>query len=178
MAGRRPGTRTREAAVCAPDEWKEDCCVTEGAEESGAGRAGKPYEMLVEFGKIREFARATGSDHEGYLADPAAVVPPTFLASSWFWRGPESEPPGGVPGDLSRVLHGSQEYIFHGEPPRAGARLTAVSRVAERYQKQGRRGGAMTFTVIVTEFRDGDRLAAEERSTVIETGQVPTEGAS
>ena len=58
--------------------------------------------------------------------------------------------------DLRRVLHGGQEYMFHGPPPRAGQELTVQTRVAEIYEKEGKRGGTMTFVVTVTEFRDED----------------------
>ena len=75
--------------------------------------------------------------------------------------------------DLRRLLHGSQEYIFHGPPPRAGDELTFQTRVDAIYEKEGKRGGAMTFVETVTEFRDTEgRLVAEARSTAIETGKV------
>jgi hypothetical protein len=57
-----------------------------------AGTAGAPFRIVVEEGKIREFARATKSSNPAYLADgaPPAVSPVTFLASSAFWPGPEN----------------------------------------------------------------------------------------
>ena len=78
--------------------------------------------------------------------------------------------------DLRRLLHGGQEYVFHGPPPRAGVELTMQTRVDKIYEKEGKRGGTMTFVETVTEFRDPDgKLVAEARSTAIETGQAPTE---
>jgi hypothetical protein len=78
--------------------------------------------------------------------------------------------------DQRRGLHAEQEYVFHGPPPAAGTRLTGQSRVAEIYQKDGRRGGTMTFVVLVTEFRDeSGRLVAEARMTGVETARPPSE---
>ena len=45
----------------------------------------------------------------------------------------------------------------------------------EIYEKEGKRGGVMTFVVTVTEFRDpAGKLVAEARSTAIETGKPAT----
>ena len=72
-------------------------------------------------------------------------------------------------------MHAEQEYIFHGPPPRAGDRLLCSSRIEDIYEKQGRRGGTMTFAVMVTEFRDAEsgRLVAEARMTGVETARPP-----
>jgi len=73
-------------------------------------------------------------------------------------------------------MHAEQEYVFHGPPPRAGTRLTCRSRIAEMYDKQGKRGGTLTFVVMVTEFRDpSGKLVAEAKMTAVETGQAPVE---
>jgi hypothetical protein len=136
------------------------------------GREGKPYRMVVEMGKIREFARAVSSDNPEYFSE-APVSPPTFLASAGLWAdGPENAPWGeGV--NLERVVHGEQEYVFHGAPPAAGERLSVQTRVDRIYDKEGRRGGRMRFAELVTEYRDVESgaLRAESRSTLIETGQ-------
>ena len=142
------------------------------------GRTGEPFTMVVELGKIREFARATKSRHPAYTGYPgdAPVSPITFLASAGFWMTPESSPSTGVERNWERILHGEQEFLFHGEPPRAGTVLTGVARIDRVYEKQGKRGGTMVFTEVVTEFRDaGGRLVAESRSTLIETSKAATE---
>jgi hypothetical protein len=64
--------------------------------------------------------------------------------------------------------------VFHGPPPRAGTKLTVLPRIEDIYEKEGKRGGTMTFVVTVQEFRDEEgNLVAESRSTVIETGRAP-----
>ena len=50
------------------------------------GNRGRPFRVVVEEGKIREFARAVKSADPAYVADgPQATSPPTFLAASSFW---------------------------------------------------------------------------------------------
>ncbi|GAB2983232.1 MaoC family dehydratase N-terminal domain-containing protein [Amycolatopsis acidiphila] len=138
------------------------------------GSRGTEYEMVVERGKIREFATAMQSRHEAYEG-PDAVVPPTFLTSSALWAPEGARVDVGF--DRKRLLHGEQEYVFHGPPPRAGQVLKVVDRIEDRYEKPGKRGGQMRFAVVVTEYRTEDgTLVAEGRSTLIET--APKGGAA
>ncbi|MFJ8019369.1 MaoC family dehydratase N-terminal domain-containing protein [Streptomyces sp. NPDC096311] len=130
---------------------------------------GPEFEVPIERGKIREYAAATQSGSPAYQ-ERDAVVPPTFLVTSTFWTPEEARASHGF--DRKRLLHGEQEYVFHGPPPRAGDVLRASSRVADRYEKPGKRGGTMRFAVIVTEFRDeAGKLVAEQRQTLIETAK-------
>lgn len=142
-------------------------------DSAALGRTGEPFPMDIERGKVREFARATRSENPDYLSDPEPVIPPTFLTIAAFWATGDSSPWDAVKMDQSRGLHAEQEYIFHGPPPRAGTRLVAQSRITEIYEKEGRRGGAMTFVVMVTEFRDpSGRLVAQARLTGVETAHL------
>jgi hypothetical protein len=144
------------------------------ADKSAIGSTGESYDMVVDRSKIREFARATKSQNPAYLADPEPVSTPTFLMSSAFWNLPGNSPITKVGLDLRRILHGGQEFVFHGPPPRAGTKLTVTPRVEDIYEKEGKRGGTMTFVVAVEEFRDEQgNLVAESRSTAIETGRAP-----
>jgi hypothetical protein len=145
---------------------------------SAVGSTDEPFQMTVEAGKIREFARATMSDNPEYLEAKIPPIEPTFLTSVSFWSPPGRSVFSKIKIDLRRLLHGGQEYIFHGPPPRAGQDLTVQTRVDEIYEKEGKRGGTMTFVVTVTEFRDeDDNLVAEARSTAIETGKPPAQKA-
>lgn len=145
------------------------------ANKEAVGKQGPAFDMAVERGKVREFARATKSDNAEYLDDPAPPVPPTFLTTSSFWQPPEA----GVLWreldiDLRRLLHGEQEYVFPNGPPRAGTTLTAQSRVESVFEKEGKRGGTMTFVVTVTDFTDpSGQVVAQARSTAIETERAP-----
>jgi len=145
-------------------------------DKSAVGATDEPFDIEVERGKILEFARATKSDNAAYLDDPTPVSPPTFLVTGAFWGGQGGSAFRKANLDMRRVLDGGREFVFHGPPPRAGTKLTAQTRLEEIYEKEGKRGGTMTFVVAVQEFRDeAGRLVAEHRSTAIETGRPPAE---
>jgi hypothetical protein len=133
-----------------------------------------PYEMQVERGKIREFARATSSSNDAYFG-PAPVIPPTFLTTAGnFWATDEERANTELGFELARVLHGEEEFEFFGPPPHAGQSLTVTHRVGERWEKEGKRGGTMRFAKLIAEYRDEDgALVAEQRTTVIETARAP-----
>src|SRR4051794_8541677 len=98
-------------------------------DQTAEGRAGAPFPLDVERGKIRKFARATYSANPAYLDDPLPVAPPTFLTTAFHWQDGEGDPWPAVGMDQRRGLHAEQEYVFHGPPPRAGQRLTGRSRI-------------------------------------------------
>ncbi|WP_432993651.1 FAS1-like dehydratase domain-containing protein [Dactylosporangium sp. CA-233914] len=139
-------------------------------DDSAAGRVGEPFTLDVERGKIREFARATRSANPSYLDAEDPVVPPTFLTTAFFWQHGPADPWQAVRMDQHKGLHAEQEFVFHGPPPRAGTRLTGVSRIESVTRKEGR-SGPLAFAVMVTEFRDETgRLVATARLTGVETG--------
>jgi len=145
-------------------------------DKSIEGNRGKPFRMVVEEGKVREFARAVKSSNPAYVAEgrPQTTSPVTFLAASAFWQAPDSSPFAGVALNWERILHGEQEFVFPGAPPAAGTELTAEARIDRVFEKEGKRGGTMTFVEVVTEYRDpSGAVVAESRSTVIETSQAP-----
>jgi hypothetical protein len=144
-------------------------------DKSKVGLSDEPSTIPIERGKIREFARACQSTNPAYVEDPVPVAPPTFLTTVNFWSTGTTSPLAQLGIDLRRLLHGGQEYVFHGPPPRAGTELTFQTRVDKIYEKEGKRGGTMTFVETVTEFRDpAGAVVAEARSTAIETGQAAT----
>ena len=132
------------------------------------------YEIPLERGKVREFARATQSRNAAY-SGPDAIIPATFLThASMAWE-PSSQSQFAVLGfDMRRILHGEEEYVFHGPPPAVGQSLTVDARVDDRWEKEGKRGGTMRFARIVREYRDdAGRLVAEQRSIIVETARPP-----
>lgn len=146
------------------------------ANKDAVGTTGEPFELDVERGKIREFARATLSENPAYLESERPVSPPTFLTTMFFWETPASRTWAAVDLDQKRGLHAEQEFIFHGPPPSAGERLVGTNTISEIYTKQGRRGGEMTFATQVTEFRDASgRVVAQARLTGVETARPPAE---
>jgi hypothetical protein len=146
------------------------------ADKSALHAAGAPFSLDVERGKVMEFARAVRADHPAYFTGDHPISPATFLTTILFWQEltKDANPWQLVKLDPRRGMHAEQEFIFHGPPPRAGTRLTCRSRIAEIYEKTGRRGGTMTFAVMVTEFRDeSGRLVAEAKLTGVETEERP-----
>jgi hypothetical protein len=143
-----------------------------------AGRAAHPFDMAIELGKIREFARATKSRNPAYDGEPgdSPLTPATFLTTAAFWQRPDNSPLTGLKVNWHRTLHGEQEFIFYGPPPRSGDLLTGCARIDKIYEKAGKRGGTMTFLELVSEFRNKDgHLVAESRSVMIETSKSTTE---
>lgn len=151
---------------------------------------GGEREMPIEWGKIREYAIATGSHNPEYLDDPAAPIPPTFLATVVFWddpgrglRTPEAaaalaEHQISQEIDLRHVLSAEQEYLFTGPLPRGGETLRLSHRFDGVEVKEGRRGGRLVFLRFAVEFRDRTgALRAECRYTTVQTSQPATQGA-
>ena len=110
------------------------------------------------------------------------IAPPSFASASAHWdpnyflrgvrRIPASKPKpapkapaagpaaesrasasGGGGGNLTRVLHGEQRFVYH-QPMRPGMRLRVSTRPGKTWQKEGKRGGTMRFSETITEFRD------------------------
>lgn len=132
------------------------------------------YEIAIERGKVQEFALATQSANPMYQS-PEPVMPATFLTTARLvWEPSDQSPIAGLGLDLPRLLHGEEEYVFHGPPPEAGQTLSVETRLDAEWEKQGRRGGAMRFLRVVNEFRDeSGRIVAEQRSVLVVTARAP-----
>ena len=139
----------------------------------------EPFRFVVEEGKVREFARATGSRCADHLRPVDPVSPVTFLIASALWMGEENSAWRGIVRDVRNRLHGEQEFVFGpGGPPAAGTELVGLQSIGDRYAKAGRRGGTMTFTWVLTRFwpagsSTSDDPAVELRSLSINTSQPP-----
>ena len=131
--------------------------------------------MRVETGKVREFARAVKDPNPAWLADEGALAPPTFLMTLAHWVTDMGDTRSAVKLDYRRLLHGEQEFEYLA-PIRAGDVLRFRSRTKDVFEKQGKRGGTMTFVIGETEFRSqvGD-VVAYLRNTAIETADAVKE---
>ncbi len=146
-------------------------------DKSIVGKTGKPFTMPIEWSKVREFARAIRDPNPVYFNPELAKqecggvpVPPTFLQVAAFWMGEDSMPTANF--DLRRILHGEQEFEFL-KPIYVGDVLTGTSRVADVYEKEGGRGGKMTFMVTEIEYKNQKgEVVAYARGTLVETGQA------
>lgn len=138
------------------------------------GKVYPPFTVRVEFGKIREFAEALRDDNPLYRDEEAArrspfggiLAPPTLSRNFW-WEGTQVHQDLGF--DWRYVVHGEQEFEYH-RPIKAGDVLTAQMKIAELYEKAGKRGGTMRFAVIETKYSnaDGETLLVGRR-TLIQT---------
>jgi len=143
------------------------------------GKEFPPFEMPIERGKIREFAKAILDDNPIYTdltygansKFKGILAPPTFTATKAFWRQGESvSERTGL--DSHFRLHGEEEFEYH-KPILAGDVLTCRSKITEAYEKPGKRGGKMTF--IVSEFTFYNQK--KEKVLVSRTTTIHTEGA-
>jgi acyl dehydratase len=91
------------------------------------------------------------------------VIPPTFLTAVEFSAFPAVLEDPELALDLTRIVHGDQEYVWHRQP-REGERLVARSRIASAKAR-----GSTAFLTIETDVRDseGGRVATC-RATMIE----------
>ncbi len=131
------------------------------------------FEVAVEAGRLRFFAKATGQTDPVYLDDTAAraaghpglPVPPTFL----FCLEMESPDPAAIRNllgmDYRRLLHGEQGFTYH-RPAHAGDVLRFEQRIADIYDKKN---GALEFVERITRITNqrGDHVADLRAVTVL-----------
>ena len=125
--------------------------------------------MVVETGKVREFARAVKDPSPLYLDEQGALAPPTFLMTISHWIRDLGETRAAVKLDLKRLLHGEQDFEYL-RPIRAGDVLTFRSRTKDVFEKAGKRGGKMLFVLSETEYKNQrGEVVAYTRNTAIQT---------
>lgn len=126
----------------------------------------------VEAGKIKEFAKAIGSNNPVYFDEvrakenghPAIPAPPTFATVIDFWNTRDFYQLFQEIGlNPNYVLHGEQEYIYI-RPIYAGDTIAAQAIVKECIQKK-----SMNFFKLETVYKNQqDELVLINRSTLIE----------
>ncbi|MBL4867953.1 MAG: MaoC family dehydratase N-terminal domain-containing protein [Pseudomonadales bacterium] len=140
---------------------------------------------------------AKGTEPGGIVASPtfvqaSAQYDPKFalrpvIGKPWLGSGKEAtglkpkekkegdDKKKGGGGDSARMLHAEQQYIYH-KPIRPGDELTVTTKRGKSWEKEGRRGGTMSFAEVITEFRDqnGD-LAVTAISVGVTTGKAVTQ---
>jgi hypothetical protein len=139
------------------------------------GKTGAVFSLPIEYGKICEFAEAIQSAVAAYREAAATYAPATFLTTSFFWerRVPGADLLEALALNPASAVHATQEYRFFGPPPQAGTVLSAQMRIDKLQQKTNKSGKLLNIAELVTEFRDGARLVAEGRMTIIEPEQTP-----
>jgi hypothetical protein len=125
--------------------------------------------MVVERGKIMEFARAILDENPVYFQENEAPAPLTFTMAGAHW--PSGSGGGGAKLadlglDLLRVLHAGQEYEYLGEI-KAGDSLTSRAVISDVSEKEGKRGGTMTFITSETTFTNQRGKDVQKARTIL-----------
>jgi hypothetical protein len=156
----------------------------------------------IEAGHIMCFARAIGDANPAYYGalsgDGPVPAPPTFVQASaqfdpayplrprigepWFGSGRDATgasagpAPGSEGGGGGTGLHAEQHYEYH-RPLRAGDVLTATTVQGGGWEKQGRRGGRLVFTELITEYRDAaGEVVVTARTVGVKTEKIIEQG--
>ncbi len=136
-------------------------------DRNAIGTKSEMIEFEVEKGAIRAFARALGDENPIHLDEAYAkkqgyaslVAPPTFPAT---FRMPKP----GIQVELSRTLHGEQEFLYE-RPIVAGDKLRCVSQLVDIFDRPGKTG-PMTFFILETRGEDVEgNLVFISKTTVI-----------
>jgi acyl dehydratase len=137
------------------------------------GKEMPPYAVTVERGALKAFARAIGDTNPFYLDDAIGrgsewgdvIAPPTFATSFRDEAGARAFLAElGV--DISRVLHGEQEFEIHRQM-RPGETYLCRTKVTDIYEKSGK-SGRMAFVVRETAITDDtNEIVATARGVTV-----------
>ncbi|MCP2281038.1 FAS1-like dehydratase domain-containing protein [Nocardia amikacinitolerans] len=116
-----------------------------------------PLTMTIDPGRVRFFAKAIGECLPDGLDAADIAVPPTFLFALELEQTDPFAWLTALGVDLSLVLHGSQQFIYH-TTAKAGDTLIARPRIVDVYSKKS---GALEFIVKQTAVtrKDGTPVA-------------------
>ena len=143
--------------------------------KSVIGKEYPPYVVTVERGKIKEFARAIGDLNPFYLDDEIGrasqwgdvIAPPTFAVTFRDEKADSGALLRDLGVDISRVLHGEQEFELFGQL-QPGETYLCRTKVVDIYEKKGKTG-PMAFVVRETAIADrtSEIVAAMRHITVV-----------
>ena len=95
-------------------------------DKTAVGRTGAPFVLVVERGKVLEYARAVHAEHPDHRGE-APVVPPTFLTTQLFWEEQVPDVPIVILESPYRALIAPfLAYIDALDRANPGARITVV----------------------------------------------------
>lgn len=131
-----------------------------------AGKKFDEFDFPIERGKVKEFSKGICDPNPIYRDSAYAreqgfddvIMPVTFPATIAFHHPSENymvENAQKLGMDITRSVHGESEFIFY-RPVCAGETLRAESTIGDIYEKEGKRGGTMTFVEMKTNFYDAE----------------------
>ncbi|GAA0688343.1 MaoC family dehydratase N-terminal domain-containing protein [Marinobacterium maritimum] len=141
-------------------------------DKSHIGAVVSSHTELVEAGRLRFFAKATGQKEACYSDVSAArdagypdlPIPPTFLFCLDMEAGSSAIVLKRLNIDIGRILHGEQSFTYH-RMAYAGERLNFETKIVDIYDKKG---GALEFVVRETCVTNADgELVAELRNSLV-----------
>ncbi|MGQ0825989.1 MAG: FAS1-like dehydratase domain-containing protein [Actinomycetota bacterium] len=125
------------------------------------GRPLGTQRVAIERGPVKIFAQALLDDDAVYVSDDAPV-PPTFPFVMPYWGSMGQGGAAGLPienlrGKGRAILHGEQEFVFHGGRwPHVGDVLVGDGVIADVYEKNRSDGGKLEFYVTETTWKHED----------------------
>lgn len=145
------------------------------------GKAGEPLIMEVEKGPIRRFADAVGDPNPLYRDEEyarksrygAIIAPPGFYG--WPVQGGDLRAGLDIRREITdflaergyqRLIERDIEFEFM-HPVYAGDRLIALSRIADVYQRQGKKGERFSIVIEITFTKQKTKVVARLRQTLV-----------
>ena len=119
------------------------------------GKALGSQRVQIERGPVRVFAQALMDADPVYDGD-SAPVPPTFPFVMSYWGSMGQGGAAGLPiehlrGKGRAILHGEQEFVYHGGRwPHVGDTLVGEGVISDVYEKSKSDGGKLEFYVTDT----------------------------
>ena len=160
----------------------------------------------IEAGHVMTFARAIGDNNPAYFdeadadqgKDKVIIAPPTFVeASAHFnpdyllrpkigeeWFGSGETPTSKTSSTKNMIgrnknangLHAEQRYVYH-KNLKVGDVLSAITKPGKSWEKEGRRGGKLIFSELITEYRDqNNELVITATMVGVSTERAATPG--
>ena len=140
------------------------------------GNVTAPTTLRIDAWRVKLFCQATGERDPVYWDEavahaaghPACPVPTTFL------KALENEHFGGAAllallgAPMRGVLHAGQSFEFLA-PLHVADTVAICRRVADIHDKKN---GALTFVVVDTDYRSGDRMVATSRQTILLRAEI------
>ncbi len=140
------------------------------------GREYAPFEVAVEKGRLRFFAKAIGADDPVYTDEGAAraagyadlPAPPTFAFSITMDAGQSFNVLEDMEIPLPKAVHGAQGFTYH-KPIIAGDVISGQQKISKIYEKKG---GALLFieTEIELSNQNGERVCDLHSTIVVRNG--------
>jgi len=129
-----------------------------------AGKILAEWTHPVEWGKVREFARAVHDPRHGREPPVPPLTFPVVLTAEFVERFVSEL----LPLDRRRTVHGEQEYEYL-KPLQVGQLIRCSARIIRDETKHGKRGGRMRLVVVeiaLAEAQSGEIIGFERMTTI------------